>query len=170
VFPLGLRGAGRMAGVGKLPNPGTRPEAAGQGAAFRQIGEVRMAAFVVLNALGCILDREGRVVRGNFNPRTGRRVNPLDDVTGLAMPPTGNTTLSIVVTNQRLTGRDLTQLSRQVHASMARFIQPFHTNNDGDVLFFVCTNEEERSALADASQLGIVVSELLWDAALVSWD
>lgn len=34
---------------------------------------------------------------------------------------------TILITNQKLTQQELTQLGRQVHASMARAIQPFHT-------------------------------------------
>jgi 6-aminohexanoate-oligomer endohydrolase len=54
---------------------------------------------------------------------------------------------------------------RQVHASMARAIHPFHALVDGDVLFAVTTNTAE-SPLLESIGLGVVASELAWDAVL----
>jgi L-aminopeptidase/D-esterase-like protein len=48
---------------------------------------------------------------------------------------------------------------------MARAIQPFHALSDGDVLFAASTAEvEDESISSDA--LGVVASELAWDAVL----
>jgi 6-aminohexanoate-oligomer endohydrolase len=82
-------------------------------------------------------------------------------------PPPGNTTLTVVVTNQTLDARLLRTLGRQVHASMARAIQPFHALFDGDVLYAVSTNEAEYPAL-ESIGLGVVASELAWDAVLAA--
>ena len=79
-------------------------------------------------------------------------------------PPPGNTTLTVVVTNQRLDARLLRTLGRQVHASLARAIQPFHALVDGDVLYAVSTNEVEPDL--ESIGLGVVASELGWDAVL----
>jgi L-aminopeptidase/D-esterase-like protein len=81
----------------------------------------------------------------------------------------GNTTLTVVVTNQRLDRRALRQLGRQVHASMARAIHPFHALLDGDVLYAVTTAEVENEAL-DPVALSVVASELAWDAVLASFE
>ena len=77
----------------------------------------------------------------------------------------GNTTLSLVVTNAALAPDALRQLGRQVHSSLARAIQPFHTAYDGDVLFAASTGAVRDSAL-DPIALGVLASELAWDAAL----
>ena len=77
----------------------------------------------------------------------------------------GNTTLTLVVTNQQLTRRELRQLGVQVHGSMGRAIQPFHALVDGDVLYTVSTNEVENPELPSMS-LGVIASELAWDAVL----
>ena len=61
--------------------------------------------------------------------------------------------------------QDLTQLGRQVHASMARGIQPFHSRDDGDVLWAISTNEVEEPAWSNMA-LGVVASETVWDAVL----
>jgi L-aminopeptidase/D-esterase-like protein len=83
---------------------------------------------------------------------------------GPAFAP-GNTTLTLVVTNERLERRALQQVSRQVHASLARAIQPFHTLVDGDVLYAATTNEVENRQL-DSVTLGVLAGELAWDAVL----
>jgi len=175
VFPLGPRGAGRMATVGNGFDF-DRGEASGQGAAFREVGPLKVAAFSVVNALGVIVDRAGNIVRGLVNPRTGERERydaelerRLLATAGAAARP-GNTTLTLVVTNQRLTTRDLTQVGRQVHASMARAIQPFHTGNDGDTLFALTTAEVDHEPLRSAMALGLIASDLAWDAVLSCYD
>jgi L-aminopeptidase/D-esterase-like protein len=48
---------------------------------------------------------------------------------------------------------------------MARAIHPFHAITDGDVLFAATTNEVENQSL-DSLTLGVVASELAWDAVL----
>ena len=70
-----------------------------------------------------------------------------------------NTTISAVMINLRLSQRELSQLARQVHAAMATVIQPFHTLNDGDILFALST-ERISSATYDLMALGQVCSEL----------
>jgi L-aminopeptidase/D-esterase-like protein len=52
---------------------------------------------------------------------------------------------------------------------MGRGIQPFHTVDDGDVLYAVATSEVEEAALGD-TPLGIVASELAWEAILNCYD
>jgi 6-aminohexanoate-oligomer endohydrolase len=165
VFPLGRRGAGRSATVGKTFGL-ELGEFSGQGAAFRQIGPTRIAVFTVVNAFGAIVDREGKVVRGHYDPERGTRT-PLVEGLAAQLPQgaPGNTTLTLVVTNQRLSRRELRQLGVQVHASLARAIQPFHALVDGDVLYVVSTAEVENEELTSMS-LGVVASELAWDAVL----
>ena len=84
-------------------------------------------------------------------------------------PPPGNTTLTVVATNLALDSRQLRTVGRQVHASMARAIQPFHALEDGDVLFAVSTGEVAADPVLDTTALGIVASELAWDAVLTSY-
>jgi L-aminopeptidase/D-esterase-like protein len=173
VFPLGGRGAGCSArvGAGFDWNEG---ELAGQGGAFRQVGPTKLAAFTVVNALGGIVDRAGNVVRGFRDPKTGVRRHQVADLERRLvdgerpLPAPGNTTLTVLVTNQRLQPRTLRQWGRQVHSAMARAIQPFHTLDDGDVLFAVTTNEVDNAALGGTA-LGLLASELVWDAVLSSF-
>ena len=167
-FPVGRCGAGRSASVGKIDF--SRAEFAGQGAAYRAFGPVKVLVATVVNAVGVVVDRDGRVVRGNVHP-DGRRRRPADDVAaGLGTgdgpaPLAGNTTLTVLVTNARLPERSLRQLGTQVHSSMHRAIQPFHTEIDGDILFTVTTDEVDLEGTT-ATGLGALASEVAWDAVL----
>jgi L-aminopeptidase/D-esterase-like protein len=170
VFPLGPRGAGRSATAGKAYDF-SQAEPAGQGGAFRQIGPTNIAVFTVVNALGAIVDRQGNVVRGNLDRNTHRRcpmVEYLEQRAEQSKPPKGNTTLTVLVTNQKLGTQELRQFGRQVHSSMGRAIQPFHAIDDGDVLFAVTTSEVENESLG-VTALGVYASELAWDAVLSSF-
>jgi L-aminopeptidase/D-esterase-like protein len=163
-FPLGRRGAGRSATVGKTFGL-EQAEPGGQGGAFRQLGDTRIAVFTVVNAVGAVVDRDGEVVRGHFDRPTGARRALVEGVE--ARVSGGNTTLTVVATNQKLNRWVLRQLGRQVHTSMARAIHPFHALTDGDVLFAATTNDVENDAL-DSLTLGVVASELAWDAVLAA--
>ena len=154
-FPLGARGAGRSATAGH----GEGAEIAGQGGAYRESGPTKVLAFAVVNAYGVIVDRAGKTGRGRPTGPVPGRVSR-----GAAAP---NTTLSLVVTNQRLDHLQLRSLGRQVHASMARAIQPFHARWDGDVNYAVALQEIANPDL-DEVTLGELASEAMWDAILAS--
>ena len=177
-FPLGARGAGRSVHVGKFFGP-RYMEAAGQGGAFRQVGRVKIAVFTVVNAVGAIVDRTGRVVRGNRAPESGLRTSfAADLLDGAAerkrqletapVSPQENTTLTLLVVNCRMRHLQLERLAIQTHTSMARAIQPFHTEHDGDVLFAVSTGEVEDAELS-LLDLAVHAGEVAWDAVLSSW-
>lgn len=176
-FPLGMVGAGAGATVGQWVDFPHRRERGGQGGAYRQIGPIKVAFFAVVNALGVIVDRQGQVVRGGLNPETGERPLPLADAEAIlkgdelrlqpALPggKLRHTTISLLVTNVALPRELMRQMGRQVHSSMARAIHPFHTPDDGDLLFTVSTGEVPGEEI-DSTALGIVASELAWDAIL----
>jgi L-aminopeptidase/D-esterase-like protein len=177
--PVGRVGAGSTASAGKIDY--ARTELTGQGAAFGQVGHVKVLVVTVPNPVGVIVDRAGDVVRGNYDAATGerRRLEP-DYVAAIerAEAPRaerGNTTITAVITNVRLSDRELEQFGRQVHSSMNRAIQPFHTALDGDVLFALTTDEvdlnphipaEDDDAPVNSIAVGALASELAWDAVL----
>ncbi|MES2136826.1 MAG: P1 family peptidase [Pseudomonadota bacterium] len=186
-FPLGPRGAGRSAmqgfffadaGAGRADWPHS-----GQGGAFRQIGPTKIAVFTVVNALGAVVDRRGRVVRCSYAP-SQKDCGTIGEALARRLPQLGagaapsavsdeeatlssNTTVTLVVTNQKLEVRELQRLAIQVHGSMARGIQPYSTIEDGDVLFAVTTSEVDNPALP-AIDLSTIASEVAWDAILAS--
>jgi L-aminopeptidase/D-esterase-like protein len=179
VFPLGSQGAGRMAMQGSYFGCNAH---SGQGGAFRQIGGTKIAAFTVVNAAGAVTDRNGQLVACNKAKSWGnltrtsellrnlpqslasdwKAVDPATDAGG-----TKNTTISLIVTNQKLDPASLQRLAIQVHTSMARAIQPFSTANDGDTLYAASTQEVDNSDLS-AVNLSTIAGETMWDAVLAS--
>ncbi len=183
LFPLGAQGAGRMAKSGGFFGCNAF---SGQGAAMRQAGAVKVAAFVVVNAYGLVTDRDGRPAACYPDaswPEDWRTADLLVDFPAVKEagwsgpgPSTegrrGNTTVSLVVVNQKLSPADLKRLAIQVHTSMARAIQPFATHYDGDVLYAVSTAELDHSgdeaAAMSGPDIGVLASETMWDAILAS--
>lgn len=178
IFPRGAYGAGRSAVNGGIFGCNAK---SGQGAAFRQIGEVKIAVFTVVNALGVVTDREGQVVNCFKGQDWPDNLQTSDLMRGApdslrsnwknaeAEPfEKKNTTISVVVTNVSLSHAELKRLAAQVHTSMGRGIQPFATEFDGDVLYAVSTSELDESigVSIPSMELGIVASELMWDAIL----
>ncbi len=165
--PVGRVGAGRSATLGKMRFPA---EPGGQGAAYSEFRGLRILVVTVVNAVGAIVGRDGPVVAGNRNPATGVRQRAVEllapDFTGTtpSTGPTQNTTLTAVVTDARMTQQQLVQFGRQVHTSMARAIEPFHTSTDGDVLYAVTSNQTETQVTPDV--LAMVAGEVAWDAVL----
>ena len=180
-FPQGANGAGRMTMQGSYFGLWLH---SGQGGAFRQVGETKIACFAVVNSVGAVADRDGRLRFGNQTIPTGesgirdlvelvpKGVETVDgSILGerrSAVPPSvQNTTISLVVTNRKLEYAELQRLAVQVHTSMGRAIQPFGTLNDGDVLFAASTGDVDSSDL-HPTDLGTVASEVMWDAILAS--
>jgi L-aminopeptidase/D-esterase-like protein len=178
-IPLGARGAGRFAMQGGYL--GDRQHS-GQGAAFRQVGDVKVLVVTVVNAFGAIVDRNGRMLRCSHpvagecaaisealsSHLAGLAAAKLGDAdAGKHSGPTANTTITVVVTNQALPFWSLQRLAVQVHNSMARAIQPFGTEVDGDTLFAVTTGEV-KNAKSGTAELGTLASEVAWDAILAS--
>jgi L-aminopeptidase/D-esterase-like protein len=172
-FLLGPRGAGRFVHVGGYFGPEYR-ERSGQGGAFRQVGPTKIAVFTVVNAVGAIVDRQGKVVRGNRDPESSKRTPIEDDLKSGpktapegARPPSESTTTTLVVTNQRLSYPNLQRLAIQTHTSLNRAIQPFHTAADGDTLFAVTTAEVKNEKL-NLRDLSTHAADLAWEAVLSS--
>ena len=182
-FPLGARGAGRFAMQGVYFARGESADKyadwphSGQGGAFREIGPTKIGVFTVVNAMGTIVDRNGRIVRCKRNSSDGGCPLIVDQLKAFtpiggggdhgSEGPASNTTLTLVVTNQKMPFASLQRLAVQVHGSMSRAIQPFATTFDGDVLYAVTTDEVENPELSPMD-LGVLASELAWDAVLSS--
>ncbi|GAC1709218.1 MAG: hypothetical protein NVS9B7_27800 [Flavisolibacter sp.] len=149
----------------------------GQDAAFAPIGKIKIAVFTVVNAHGTIVDRKGQIVRCNRNNSNRDYLSIKDFIIKMPLTkkmerdslngPTNNTTLTLVVTNQKLPFWALQRLATQVHTSMGRAIQPFSTQFDGDVLYVVTTGEVDNPDLSTID-LGMATSELAWDAVINS--
>lgn len=138
----------------------------------------------IVNALGTVTDREGNVVachKGSNWPENLKATDLMRAAPDSVQPGWNgdeespgaerkNTTISVVVTNRSMTPAELQRLAVQVHTSMARGIQPFASEFDGDVLYAVSTNEVETGPgeTIPSMEIGVAASELMWDAILAA--
>jgi len=137
-------GAGAGATVVKLFGPEVAMRG-GLGSALVQVGPWQVAALVVCNALGDVLDpATGRLLAG---ARTGADELVLRDSTramlagqALGAPAVGaNTSIGVVATNAQLDKAQAQRLAVAGHDGLARAIRPVHTPMDGDTLFGLAT-------------------------------
>jgi L-aminopeptidase/D-esterase-like protein len=129
-------GAGTGATVGKWAGMETWMKG-GVGSAFRQEGKLAVGVLAVVNAVGDVLDEQGRILSG---ARKGKDAF-LAGKDGLRVFARGrvlestNTTLAVAATNARLTKLQLYKISQRMHDGFARAIVPVHTSYDGDASF-----------------------------------
>ncbi|MEA4970912.1 MAG: P1 family peptidase [Candidatus Pelethousia sp.] len=104
-------------------------------------GGVRVAALLVVNALGDIYDPATGALRAaavlNGKP------TPCFDSPSLSGVGFGNTTIGVIATNARLTREEANKLASMGHDGLALAIRPVHTSMDGDTLFGLATGEVE---------------------------
>ncbi len=102
---------------------------------------IRVAALVVLNALGNVYDAQGRFLAGgryaDGTPVPHDRA--LDALAGDV--PTGNTVLTVVATNVPLDKTRCSRLARMAATGLARHIVPAHMLFDGDIVFALASKQ-----------------------------
>ncbi len=133
----GTVGAGTGATVGKMAGPPFMMKG-GLGSASMQLSDgTVVAAIVVVNALGDIIDpATQQVVAGARNP---------GGPGFLASNAFGNTTIAAVATDAALTREQANKVAQMAHNGLAQAIRPAHTMFDGDTIFAL--------ALGPSSQL-----------------
>lgn len=134
----GSVGAGTGATVGKICGM-KRAMNAGLGMYAVQLGELRMAAVVAVNALGDI-----------FDPSNGKKIAGLRTADGTAFGDsceelwkmgqrdnlfTGNTTIGAVITNGKFTKSQMNKIASMTRNAYARCIRPVGTMADGDSIY-----------------------------------
>ena len=178
-FFCGAAGAGRMTMQGSLFGECIH---SGQGGSVRQIDKIKIGCFTVVNSVGLVVNRENEISVGNQRLEASDTSifgllnsfpQSLQTVPGsilgkrkITQFSQKNTTISLVVTNKKMKFHELNRLAIQVHSSMGRAIQPFGSANDGDVLFAVTTDEIDDEL--HPTDLGVIASEVMWDAVLAS--
>lgn len=137
-FQCGNHGAGTGATIGKYLGI-ERMIKSGLGAYAVEIGDLQCGAIVAVNALGDVFDHEtGKQLGGILTEdkskfdSTERLV--LEDIAKEKNVFSGNTTISCVITNGKLTKAQCTKLASIVHDGYARSIKPVHTSADGDTI------------------------------------
>jgi L-aminopeptidase/D-esterase-like protein len=152
----GSVGAGAGATVGKMLGM-QRAMKGGLGTAEVRVGELVVAALMVVNAVGDVIDpATGRVVAGARGEDGHTLVDARTLVRsglGVEPPVRANTTIGVVATNARLTKTDANRVAQVAHDGFARSIAPAHTPGDGDTLFVIATGAVAPSSLLVVGEL-----------------
>ena len=152
----GSVGAGTGATIGKVLGI-ERATKGGLGTSSLRLGNLIVAALVVVNAFGDVIDpRNGRVLAG---PRDGNSLLSTVDLMkqGARRMPWNSTTLGVVATNARLSKEEAKKLAQMAHNGFARTIRPCYTMYDGDAIFSLSTGQEA----ADITVLGSLAAEVV---------
>ncbi len=160
-------GAGIGASVGKICGP-KRASKTGIGIYAASIGDLKMAAIVVLNALGDIFNpQNGEKIAGLLSENGDKFADskemlyqlfvPTDLFTGKNTLPNSNTTIGAIVTNGKFSKAELNKIASMTRCAFARCINPVGTMADGDSIYALSIGEIS----ADINVAGTFAAELM---------
>jgi L-aminopeptidase/D-esterase-like protein len=160
-------GAGTGATVGKLFGM-SQAMKSGVGSASLTLGSgVMVAALVVVNAVGDVIDPSvNKIVAGARLSATSREF--VDSAAALRHGSVqgsgfrGNTTLAVVATNARLDRVQTNKMAALAGIGVTRTISPVNTMSDGDITFALSLGNEQ----ANVDSVGVAASEALAMAVL----
>lgn len=160
----GNYGVGCGASVGKIAGMNYCMKA-GIGSYAIQIGDLKVGAVVVVNALGDVFDwKNGKQIAGLMTEdKTALRSTSEYMKRSYAIVENkfvGNTTLAVVMTNGRFNKSQLCKIAGMAHDGFARSINPVHTSADGDSIYAVSVGEIE----ADQDLVGAMSAEVVSEA------
>lgn len=159
----GSVGGGTGATVGKLCGMG-RSSKSGLGFHAAAVGELQMAAVVIVNAAGDVI-----------NPKTGEKLAGLRTEDGKGFSDScqelyklsqrrdlfvGNTTIGAIVTNGRFSKAEMGKIASMARNAYARCINPVGTMADGDTIYAASVGKQE----ADINMAGTLVAEVMAEA------
>ncbi len=167
-IPNGLIGAGTGAMVGKLLGF-AHAEPGGLGNALIQVGEARVAAMVIANPTGDIVNPNGEVIAGTRKPDGTRLTEPerLEILTAgqNRFLEHTNTTLIAIGTDAKLSKLECNILAQAAQMGLARGTRPSHTPHDGDTSFvFSCGDIPTPPLIALVAAVQNVVHHALLNA------
>lgn len=139
---FGNIGAGKGATVGKIRGIKNACKS-GIGAATEKVLGVTVTAIVAVNAMGDIVDDEGKIIAG-AKGKNGEFIDTEKclaegDVLKLAFGT--NTTIGCILTDAKLDKVDVNRLASISHNGLARAIRPVHTMYDGDTMFCMASGK-----------------------------
>jgi L-aminopeptidase/D-esterase-like protein len=153
-------GAGTGASVGKLLGPAQAMKAGIGSASLRLADGLIVAALMVVNALGDVVDPgSGAIIAGTRSPGGGWADSAAFLLYGQAQRPgpATNTVIGVVACNARFDKSQINKIAQMAHDGIARCVRPAHTMYDGDAIFALCTAEVE----ADVTRAGHAVAEVV---------
>jgi L-aminopeptidase/D-esterase-like protein len=158
----GCVGAGTGATVGKLFGMRGAMKSGVGAWTVRTAGGATVAALVVTNAFGDVLDiHTGQILAGARDPDRGGFVGTAEYLRSHGRPdaPAANTTVGVVATDAALTKAEATRLALLAHTGLARAVSPTHTSVDGDTFFVLSRGAAAGNWLALQAAVPEVVAE-----------
>jgi len=161
----GSVGAGAGATLGKSAGMERAMKSGVGSAAIALPNGIVVAALVVVNAFGDVIDpATGQIVAGvrSADGRSFADARTLLRSGSIAFGAGGNTTLGVVATNATLSKTQATRVAQMAHDGYARALSPVHTPVDGDIIFALATGA--KSGNADTGVIGALAAEAMADA------
>jgi len=137
-------GAGTGATIGKW-NGIEQAMKGGIGLARVEHGGLWIEALTVVNAVGDVLDFDGRILAGARND-TGRFLAADQPPVYHKKPQVGladNRVLTVLMTNAHINKLQAFMLAEKAHFGIARRVEPSHTSYDGDTAFVIAHPQVE---------------------------
>ncbi len=173
----GCVGAGAGATVGTGSYYGGLKMKSGIGTASIRVGDFVIGAIVAVNATGDIVEWPSGKVLAGARSADGKGFVSISDSVRQKMaqrlanrrtikirPSMTHTTIGVIATNLDFDKGDLTKLAGLANTGAAKVINPYHTTEDGDVLYAVSTRklklpgEQKQQDIALAGIMGAEVA------------
>jgi len=124
-----------------------------------------VAALMAVNAVGNVIDQDGRISAGLRSADGLGFVSVLEVMVELmndepAPPANESTVIGVVATNGELDKAQTTKVAQMAHDGIARAVNPAHTMYDGDTIFALATGE----VAADPTVVGAYAAEVVAEA------
>ncbi len=162
----GIIGAGTGASVGKLTSM-KRSMKSGLGIYACQVGSLKVAAIVVVNALGDIFQYDtGKKIAGMLNEErtafsdieTALYTGAIAGFASSNQPAyTTNTTIGVILTNAAFSKAEMNKIASMCRSAYSRCINPVGTTADGDTIYAVSTGNEP----ADINTIGVLAARAM---------
>jgi L-aminopeptidase/D-esterase-like protein len=163
----GSIGAGAGATLGKIAGMARAMKSGIGSAAIAMPDGLILAALVVANPLGDVIDpATGRIVAGVRNP-DGRGFADARGIVRSGAPRArsgDNSTIGVIATNATLTKAQATYLAQLTDDGYARAIWPIHTMVDGDAVFAIATGA--KAGTPDMIALGALAADVMATAVI----
>ena len=157
-------GAGTGATVGKFGGM-ARSQKSGLGIYAAEVGNLKIAAIVVVNAIGDVFDeRTGKKIAGLLTDDRKNFADTREELYKLLAKTNSsareNTTIGMIITNANFDKTQLTKLASMTQNAYARSIKPVGTLFDGDTIYAASVGDVS----ADLNVVGTLSAEVMSEA------
>lgn len=162
----GSVGGGTGASVGKICGM-SRAQKSGIGYAAFQVGELKMGAVVIVNALGDIFDwKNGKKIAGLLSADRKSFASTEEQMYKMQekLPSGMNTTIGAVITNADFSQQDMSKIAYMTRAALGRSINPVGTSADGDTIYAISVGKVK----SDVNVAGALACRCLSEAIIDS--